>query len=150
VIAACRLSSDGKRVLTRKKTEISEVINKINLLYNRDWSKDKSDTAYRSTKLVQDTTSQSVYGLQEQPSTFQFDFIALDADATALNSFYLANYKDRHWIAEFEVFLDHSEIEFGDYVQLDFLGGACGTVLSASHSPGTSSQMDIIKLTVLI
>jgi len=150
IIPACRLDSDGRRVLTRKKTELTEVINKINLLYNRDWAQDKSDTAYRSTRLVQDSTSQGIYGLQEQSSTFKFDFITLDGDAAGLCAFYLSNYKDRHWIAEFDVFLDHSEIEFGDYVQLDFLGGVRGTVLSASHSPGSTTEMDVITLTVLI
>lgn len=151
VIPACKITEDGQRVLTRRKTDVSEIINKINLLYNRDWSKSKGDTSYKSNLLLEDSTSQTTYGLKEQSELFQFDFMTSATDATNVSSFYISNYKDRHWIAEFDIFLDHSEIEFGDCVQLGFIDTTTkGIVISASHTPGSYTQIDTVHLTVLI
>lgn len=142
-ITACRIDSDGKRMLTRHKTDISEIVNRITLLYNRDWTQ-SGDAAYQSSVFVEDAASQSVHKIQERPELFKFDFVT--SGASALAALILADLKARHWIAEVELFLDHIEKEFGDPVQL--LDLFAGRVLSAEPTPGSFNAIDSIKLIV--
>lgn len=149
-ISACKIENDGVRTLSRKKTEIGDVLNKIEVLYNLDYSISKGDEAYSDSTLAEDTASQAIYGLSEQPDMFKSDFITTSAGAISLRDFYSASNANRRWLATFSLFLDNAELEFGDIVTLGFLNNTVGTVLNASHSPGSSGNIDTIELTVLI
>lgn len=149
-ISACKIENDGMRTLTRKKTEIGDVLNKIEVLYNLDYSVSKGDEAYFDSTKTENTASQAIYGLSEQPDLFKSDFITTSAGAISLRNFYSASNANRRWLATFSLFLDNAELEFGDIVTLGFMSNMVGTVLNASHSPGSSGNIDTIELTVLI
>lgn len=147
-VSACLIDENGVRQLSRSKTDQSDILNAITVLFDRDWSQDRSDTAYRqATTPVVDSSSQSIYGVQERPELFQFDFVPGAAMAAYVAALYLSECAYRRWLASFTVPLMHSELEFGDLVTLGFLG-VSGTVIAAEHAPGDTETQDSIKLTV--
>jgi hypothetical protein len=148
-IDSCLMDESGRRMLTRRRTPFGEIINRINVLYSRDWTK-SGDEAYQATALSEDVTSQTLYGMQERPELFRFDFVAGATHAAAIAAFYLASHKDRHWIAEFQRHLADMDLELGDTVTLGFLSDAVGIVIPAEPVPGDYDNADLIKLTVRI
>ncbi len=147
-IPAVRLTNNHK-AHARRKVAYSEVVNRINLLYARDWS-DGGDNAYQSNAAVADSASIAVYGEQERPGLFQCDFITSEAMAESLAAFYLAQHKDRPWLHSFEVFLDHAALEFADAITLGFAGDQIGEIQQARFSPGDTTRMDVIELVVKV
>jgi hypothetical protein len=146
-IPAIRLSG-GRLTLSRRKAAMSEIINKINLLYDRDPSSAGSDdSAYRAALVDSDSQSITDYGENERPELFRFDLVRDATMAADLLSFYLGEYARRYWLHDFEIFLNHSELEFADPVTLDFLGGLVAEIQSAGFSPGDISRADVIRLT---
>lgn len=143
-IAACISDENGTRSLTRTRTALADVIDLITVLYNRDWSQSKSDTAYNGA------TPQAGTGTRERPDLFQLDFITDTATALALRDLYLSLQQDRHIAAAFDVWVDLAALESGDTVTLSFLGDATGTILPAEQAPGNFDRADTVKLTVLI
>jgi len=148
-IAACAITEDGRRRHRRRKVNPADLINRINLLYNRDWTM-SGDEAYKSAYTISDATSISAYGEHEQPDLFRFDFAAALSSATVVADYYLATCKDRGWIHEFDVYLDYHDLEFGDVVTLGFAGGVVGQVMSVGLNPGNSNQIDTIRVTVAV
>ena len=140
----------GKKIWSRRKVERSEILNKIHLLFNRDWRQARSDSAYQGISKASDLDSISKYGEREQPELFLFDFVTDPALADSLRDFYLAHYATRRWIHEFEVFLDHSALEFGDAVTLAWDGDKIGQISEARHSPGDINKIDTIGLVVVV
>jgi len=148
-LASCQISA-GKRVHSRAKTSYDEILNSINIKYDRDWSQAKGETAYKGVSSGSDTGSITTYGLRERPELFMFDFVT-DADmAGDLLSFYLGWYPVRHWLHEFESFLYDAELDFGDGVTLGFSGNAIGQVLESKFAPGSSNESDTIGLVVVV
>lgn len=145
-IAACR-AVDGRRVHGRRKASLPDVINRINLRYDRDWTK-TGDEAYRQISSGSSAGSISDYGEQERPELFRFDFVTSAVMADSLRDFYLGRYATRRWLHEFEVYLDHAEVEQVDAVTLGFAGDALGEVQQVRLSPGDVGTMDIIGLVV--
>ena len=96
-----------------------------------------------------DATSIATYGEREEPSLFKLDFVTSADMAASLLAFYLAYYAVRRWQYEFEVFLDHAELEFADVVQLDFLDSQVGQITEASFAPGNHETCDTIAMTVI-
>lgn len=143
-LAACTADENGTRSLTRIRTALTDVIDRIIVLCCRDWSQTKNDAAYTYA------TPQAGAGTRERPELFQFDFIADTASALALRDLYLELQQDRRVMAAAEYWIDQADIESGDTVKLTFLGGATGIVIPAEQTPGNFSQADSIKLTVLI
>jgi hypothetical protein len=112
-------SSDHKTTMKQRRSGLEEVINKIEVHYNRD----SSNSSYRAISKTSDTTSISQYGEKEQPELFKFDFVQSSTMAVNLRDFYLARYKDRKKILEFDAFLDNSELEFADGITIYTRGG---------------------------
>lgn len=138
-LAACRVQS-GKNVHSLNKSEYGEVINTITLLYARDWTKSKGSDAYTgATPPGTDTASVGIYGVQQRPELFQFDFVTSDAMAADLLAFYLAYYGKRHWIHQFETFYYDAELEFADGVTLGFAGNILGQVEEVGFNPGSDT-----------
>ena len=148
-LASCQISA-GKRVHSRSKTSYDEVLNSINIKYDRDWSQSKGETAYRGLSSGTDPASITTYGLRERPELFQFDFVTDANMAVDLLSFYLGWYPLRHWLHEFGTFLYDAELEFGDVVALGFSGGAVGQVIEGGLQPGDNSTSDTISLVVVV
>ena len=147
-LSACRITNDGRKIHSRKKADISEIINSITAVYNRDWSKNADP--YLKAVTVSDSSSIATYGAKEKPELFQFDFVTSPDNAQILVDFYLANYKDRHWIEDFEAFLDQHNISFSDILTLAFSGGQVGQVLNIGLNPGDANTIDSIKFKVLV
>jgi len=147
-IPAVRLAR-GSKVHARRKVAYAEIVNRINLLYARDWS-DEGETAYQSVAAVDDAASITVYGEMERPDVFRCDFVTSAAMASSLADFYLARHKDRPWLHIFDVFLDHSALEFADTITLGFAGDQVGEIQQARFSPGDTSRMDVIELVVKV
>lgn len=117
------------------RSPLDEVINKIVIHYDRDWTQAGGDGAYRPVDLVeaeinggrsrqkvalaQNSVSAGRYGVRERPELFNFDFVTSAAMAMAVRDFYLARYKDRKRVFSFELFLDNSELELGDVITSD-------------------------------
>lgn len=150
-IRAIKVNKDGKAALSRTKTAISEVINRINVFCGLDLTKGKSATSYATTISREDAASQALYGVQEQANLFYLDFYQqLDAAAWAIKDFYIEQYRDRHWLCTFDCFLDNANIEFGDCIHIPFLPHTpVGYVIRAEHYPGDASRLDTVKFTVL-
>lgn len=148
-ITACRITSDGRRIHRRRKAPFDDIINKINLLFDRDWSKSRGDDAYRGMSNATDATSITNYGERERPELFLCDFITTQAMADDVRAFYLLRYAVRQWLHEFETYLDHSELKFSDAITLGFSGNTAGEIIEAGCSPGSSTQIDTVKFTVL-
>lgn len=149
-LATCRISDDGKRVHSRKKTTYDEILNTVNVLFSRDWTQAKGADAYKAIASGSDSVSIANYGARERADLFQFDFVTDPAMAADLLSFYLTWYAQRHWLHEFDTFLYDAEVEFGDGVTLGFAGNVIGQTLETQDAPGSSSTSDTIGMVVIV
>lgn len=149
-IAAVK-TSGGRSTLFRQKTATTEIINKIDLQYLLDYSKPKGPTAFRAVSTGEWAATQAVYGVQENPNLFFFDFVKSATHADDLKFFYLLKYLSRHWLYTFDAFLDNCEIEFADYITMSFVAGSpLGQVIRAEYYPGDTSRTHVIRLTVIV
>lgn len=147
-INAVAMTGDGRRQHRRRKVDPADVVNRINLLYNRDWTK-TGDEAYKSAYTISDAGSIATHGEREQPDLFRFDFVAGASSATPVADYYLAHCKNRPWQHEIELFLDSADIEWGDGVTLGFApGDPVGTVIEVGPTLGGARQIDKVKITV--
>lgn len=147
IISAVRVQN-GQKSHSMAKVPTAQIINKINLLYNRDWRQSKSDAAYTGVSSSSDATSISNYGTLERPELFMFDFVTSSTMADSLCAFYLAKYATRCWRHSFETFLDHSELSFADAVTLGFADNAVGEIIEAGIAPGNQNEIDTVRFTV--
>ena len=150
VIASCCLTDEGIKDCQLKKTATSDVINKIKVLYNRDWtSSNKSTESYKqATTPITSTESIRRYGEHEVPELFMFDFVSDPTMAGDLAVFYLAMYAFRKFRATFTTYIYAARYEFGDIVRLIFEDGLTGVVVEAGDAPGGTDQMDKINFVV--
>ena len=129
------------RTLTRKRqSSLDEVINKIEVHYDRDSTKSGTD-AYRGIYKTSDSASITRYGEKEKPELFTFDCVQNSVMAQSVANFYLARHKDRKRMAELDVFLDNVEIEFADGVTVEELGNLICEVQQANAQPGNARDM---------
>lgn len=142
-IAACRANEDGRRDLSRTRTPQDDVLDKISVLYGRDWTKSKGSDAYAGC------TASAGTGDRERPELFQFDFIRDATMAAAVRDLYLA-ISGRRKLVRFGAWVDQADLESGDVVCLDFLAGATGIVMPAEQAPGDMDSPDNVALTILI
>lgn len=116
-----RQDATGRLLLKKRPAPLQEIINKIDIRYDRDWRL-SGDTAYRASSVHKDDTSIGDYGVKERPELFLFDFVRAAAVAADVGALYLARHKDRKPYWDVEGFLDNSELEFADYVSLSSHG----------------------------
>lgn len=148
-LPACRIDGEGRRSLARHKTPLEEIINRIAILYDRDWSqRGGDDTSYRAATTDTHPGSITNHGERERPELFRLDFCTGQAMAESLRDFYLATYQRRRWIHQVDVYLDHSELEFADAVTLGFLADQVGTIQQARFSPGDITRIDTLGLVI--
>jgi len=147
-IPAVRVTNDGTPVRSRRKSDIDDVINTIQILYNRDWTM-SGDSAYQNIEAGQDSASIAIYGPKERPELFRFDFCRSQAMAASVLAFYLGYYADRHWVEEIGEYLDQVMAEFGSVVALGFDSNKPGIVMEPQISPGSRSGIDTVTLTVI-
>ena len=135
-----RMGGNFRTTLRTERSPLDEVINRINLKYNRDWSKSGGD-AYRGISKTSDGVSIARYGEKQKAGLFIFDFVKLKSMADDLRDFYLARYKDRKRRFAMEVFLDNGELEFADTVSLGPAGNMLCAVEKVNIEPGSGSSM---------
>jgi hypothetical protein len=140
-------NDDNTTTMKIARSPLDEIINKINLHYQRDWSKSAGAEAYQAVASDSNSASITAYGEKEKPETFLFDFIRDAAMASDLAAFYLALYKDRKRVVTGEIFLDNVELEFADAATLTEAGGALCEVRKVGIAPGSATVNDKIILT---
>ncbi len=139
------MNTDYTTTTRLRRSPLDEVINYIDLYYNKDWSL-TGDDAYRAVSSTSDATSIAAYGQKDRPGLFKFDFITSATMAADLRDFYLARYKDRKKVVEMNLFLDNAELEFADAVTITPLSSLVCEVRNVSLSPGSKDSIDKISL----
>jgi hypothetical protein len=148
-ISTVRIDGD-RRVYRREKAPLENVLNKIQVLYDRDWTMDKSDKSYRAQVAASDATSIARYGTRERPSLFQFDAVRVPEMAADLLAFWLATCKDRPWWHFVGTYLEQSDLRFAQAVTLGFAGNIIGEIREVQQAPGDTQNIDKVDLVVEI
>jgi hypothetical protein len=132
------------------RSPLDEIINKVTLYYQRDWSKPEGREAYQAVVTVENAASIAAYGEKEKPDLFLFDYIRDATVAADLAAFYLARYKDRKKVISMDLFLDNAELEFADAITVTPLSALVGEVRKVNFAPGSGRDMrnDMITLTM--
>ena len=142
--------SNGMMIHGQRQTDINDVINTINLRYDRDWSSTSSgDEAYQQVSAGTNAASITTYGVRERPELFRFDFVTSPTMAANLAAFYLSWYAWQRWQHTQECYLFEAALEFGDAVTLAYLEGEIGECTEVGFSPGNGTSIDKIQLTII-
>lgn len=140
----------GEMVHSQKLTDMSDVINTINLRYDRDWSQDANgDEQYQQVASGSDSASVGVYGVKERPELFRFDFVTAPAIASDLLQFYLKIQSWQRWKHVLECYLSEASLEFADTVTMGFAGNEIGQVAEVGFYPGSGNSISKIQLSVI-
>jgi hypothetical protein len=151
VIPACCLNSEGMRELSYKKAPITDVINIINVLYDRDWSNTgKTAEAYQHSWSSTNNESVDNYGPLEQPNMFMFDFVTGQGMAADLATFFHEFFAVRKWFVSYSTFLNHINTVFASEVQLAFARDLTGIIIEAGLQPGSLNTIDTIRFTAAV
>lgn len=107
------------------RTPQDEIINTIDLKYAPDYL----GGGFEGVASASDQTSIDRYGTRTDPARFEFDFVNLDAMASDLVTFYLAENKEPFKVATFLAHLNQLELELFDIigVQAELIDGAGGS-----------------------
>ena len=122
-----------------KRSPLNEVVNVIDLHYDRDWTND-GEEAYKALEPGSDATSIGKYGERQKPELFFFDFVADQAMAADVLAFYLARLKDRKKEFYKELFLDNSDLTFGKGFTLEPAENVVCEVLKTNAYPGSGKD----------
>lgn len=147
-LAAVAIDDVGNRLHSRRKGDMAEIINTLNVRYDRDWTKEPDAGAYRSVVFGTNASSVATYGARSRDDLFMLDLVASTTMAESLRDFYLSAYALRSWRHGLDLFLDNIGLEFGDVVALQFSAGETGEIVSAGIAPGGASSIDRARLTV--
>jgi hypothetical protein len=141
---------DSRTTMRVRRSSLQDIINKINIHYNRDATK-SGDDAYRSTtRTASDATSIARYGEKERPELFKFDFVQAQTMVEDIRDVYLARLKDRKKVVEMDLFLDNSELEFADGVTITPLSSLLCEVQKANLYPGSGQEMRNDKVHLIV
>jgi hypothetical protein len=119
-----------------KRLPLHEVVNVIDLLYDRDWTKDGPDS-YEALEPGSDATSIGKYGEKQKPELFFFDFVSDQPMAADVLAFYIARLKDRRKDFHMELFLDNFDLTFGKGFTLEPAGDVVCEILKTNAYPGS-------------
>lgn len=144
-----RMQEDAKTTRRLFRSSLDEVINKIEVHYNRNWSQ-TGNNAYKAVSKTSDSASITAYGEKEKPELFYFDFVTTQAMADDVRDFYLARYKTRKKLVTMELFLDNVELEFRDEITITPQSNLVGEVQKVNMYPGSGKEMRNDKITVLV
>lgn len=151
ITAAMISMNDSFKTSTRgpRRSPLDEIINKITIHYDKDWSK-SGDEAYKALSPASNSASITKYGEKEKPELFKFDFVTLAAMANDMRDFYIAKYKDRKKLLEIELFLDNSELEFADAVTITPQGSLLCEVQKSNIFPGSGKENRNDKIILIV
>lgn len=132
----------------------ADIVNSFNVLYDRTW-RQSGPEAYRKVTAFGDAVSVARYGPREPSSAelFYFDAVGDGAMAEHVGAFWLEHQKGARRLVRFSVFLDNSEIEPGDLLDLghplDHLLGLVCEVLKVRYVLGSARDQRMDTLEVL-
>ncbi len=147
-----RLKPNGQSVVQVERTPNRNIVNTIDLQYQRDWSTKE----YESIENDSDADSVTRYGRREKPGDFEFDWVRVQVQATDLLGFFLAQHREPSDVLDIELFLDNIEIERGDLLSISPPThedtGLPALVLAAGRQIGSGRErrMDSVPVTVLL
>jgi hypothetical protein len=147
-LTACRVDETGRSLHSRAKGSADEIINTINLRYDRDYTARPGPEAYRAISTDTDAASIAIHGERERPDLFECDFVTTSAMADSLRDYYLTRYATRPWRHVIEAMLDQADLEFADAVTLAFAGSIIGQIVAAGLIPGDENTIDRVSLTI--
>ncbi|MGP0566297.1 MULTISPECIES: hypothetical protein [unclassified Nitrospina] len=132
-----------------QRTPFDDIANHIELRYHRDWV----EGVRRGWTSVSNAASISLYGQQEHPGEFDFDWTQAAEQADDLARFYLGESTGPNTLVEIEVFPNHLELEPGDIVEFQSdLGSAwmLGQVLPGSQrlASGREGRLHTLLITL--
>ncbi len=146
-----RADENGLLAFSAQRGSVENIVNSIDLKYKRDWS--EAEEPYAAIASTSDADSIARYGIREKVDVFQFDWVRDLAMAEDLASFYLHEYAEPLEVYQFELFLDHMELERGDILQINppiyeldsvlCIALGVGRVLGS----GKASRMDSVPVT---
>ena len=109
-----RLDANGRSAIKVERTANRNIVNTIDLRYQRDWSSGE----YDSIETTSDANSITRYGRREKPGDFEFDWTRVQAQSADLVAFFLAQNKEPSDVLDMELFLDNIELERGDILSI--------------------------------
>ncbi|MBC8284337.1 MAG: hypothetical protein H8E32_11035 [Nitrospinae bacterium] len=142
------LDSRGEVDFKVKRNPINNVVNKLDLRYNRKWDGD----GYQAVKNLSDLESQNMFGVKEKPGEFDFNWIRQQAMVLDIGNFYLQELKEPRDVYEIGLLLDNMEIEKGDILEINppahELDKVRALVLGSGKvvGSGIEQRMDTVKI----
>ena len=131
----------SKQSLLRRRVSMNEVINKVVLRYNRDWTKGRGVDSYRSmdSPPKENTASQARYELQQRDDKFLCDWITDSTMASAVAQFYLDLYQERRELVTFQQGTQGLGKQAYDVVRIQdrLLPYGTGMLLESDLQPGS-------------
>ncbi len=130
------------------RNPVSNVVNKIDLRYNRKWEGE----GYESVEILSDSESQYQFGIREKPDEFDFNWIRNQPMAADIGYFYLQEFKEPREVFEIGLLLDNMEIEKGDILEVNSpvheLSNVKVLVLGSGRvmGSGIEQRMDTFKI----
>ncbi len=145
-----RLDNAGRATIQVERTPNRNIVNAIDLRYKREWSSNE----YDAIEADSDTNSVTRYGRREKPNDFEYDWTRVQAQATDLIGFYLAQFKEPSDVLNLALFLDNIEVERGDILEVNTptheLVNLPALVLGVGRQIGSGRgrRMDSLPITV--
>ncbi len=130
------------------RNPINNVVNKLDLKYNRKWTGDD----YQAVESLVDLESQTKFGIKEKLGEFDFNWIRNQPMAVDIGNFYLQELKEPRDVYEIRLFLDNMEIEKGDILEvnppINELDKVHALVLGSGRvvGSGIAQRMDTVKI----
>jgi len=130
------------------RNPINNVVNKLDLKYNRKWTGDD----YQAVESLVDLESQTKFGIKEKPGEFDFNWIRNQPMAVDIGNFYLQELKEPRDVYEIGLLLDNMEIEKGDILEvnppINELDKVHALVLGSGRvvGSGIEQRMDSVKI----
>ncbi len=109
------IDSNGVIEFKVTRNPISNVVNKLDLRFNRNWT----NNDYHAVESFLDLESQNKFGLKEKPGEFEFNWIRDQTMASDIGNYYLEELKEPRDVYDIGLLLDNMEIEKGDILEVN-------------------------------
>jgi len=142
------MGSNGVIDFKVRRNPISNVVNKLDLKYRRNWVGDD----FNAVENFFDMESQKKFGKKEKPGEFDFNWIRDHSMASDIGNFYLQEFKEPRDVYEIGLLLDNMEIEKGDILEVNppihELDNVRVLVLGSERvvGSGIEHRMDTVKI----
>ena len=140
-----------KESLKIRHTPASEIVNRINIHFNRDWGNPGIDEeGFANLVTSSDPESINRFGLKE--ASYFFDFVRDPAMAQNLADFYLSLLARPRVVVELETYLENYDLERGDFFYLTdpdlSLHSHLLEIVEVPHMPGSAKgrRMDRLRI----